>query len=189
MSYGAGTAHGLLFADVLSIAGSKIDNLAMGLGQRFSGPSPNGVLGVGFDVLQFAAAARTGDVVPGILDALLSSGAIERRAFSVYLDDQESERGNVLFGGIDTSKFVPPLTVLALSKNASGVCDRYRVDLTSVAFTDANGVSTTLSANNMTAPAVLDTGVTLLYLPSHVASSIVEGFGAVQVGDKKRLLR
>lgn len=155
----------------------------MGLAHRFTSRTPNAILGIGLDVLQAAASLGTGPVVPGILDALLSLGTIERRAFSVYLDDQESERGSVLFGGIHTSRFVPPLTALALTQNASGVYDRYRVDLTSVAFTDANGIGTILSADNMTAPAVLDTGVTQLYLPSDVASSLADGFGAVLMDD------
>jgi hypothetical protein len=182
-SYGSAEAHGSVFTDVMSIAGTQLDNFTMGLAQRFTSTSPNGILGVGPDVLQSAASIGTRGVVPGVLDSLLQVGVIQRRAFSVYLNDQESEHGSVLFGGIDTSKYTPPLTSLEFTKNASGVYDRYRVDLTSVIVTDAAGVSTKLSADNMSAPAILDTGVTQLYLPSRIASSISEGFGAVLLDD------
>jgi hypothetical protein len=181
--YGSGSAHGVEISDVLTIAGAELKNLTMGLAQRFTNPSPNGILGVGPDVLQSAAVLGTRSVVPGILDALFSLGVISRRAFSVYLDIQESGRGSVLFGGIDPSKYVAPLSTLALTKNASGVYDRYRVDLTAVTLVDADGLSMKLSADNMSAPAVLDTGVTLLYLPEGIASSLAQGFGAVLMAD------
>ena len=179
--YGTGSARGSVFTDTLAIAGTQLKSFTMGLAERFSIPSSNGVLGVGPDSLQYPASTGAREPVPGVLDMLVSAGVIKRRAFSVYLGDQESAHGNVLFGGIDTSKYKEPLTALALTKNATGAYDRYRVDLTAVTFIDANGISTELGATNMSAPAVLDTGAAMMYLPARIASAISTGLGAVSV--------
>ena len=133
---------------------------------------------MGLDSLQ-ALAALYGpqNEVPGILDAMVKTGAIDRRAFGLYLDDEEAGKGSVTLGGIDNSKYQGELTTFPMAKNESGDYDRYRLDLTSVTFTDDNGKTTPLLSNSST-PVVLDSGSTALVIPGDVTTDLIKGLGA-----------
>lgn len=152
----------------------------MGLALNTQGGTTVPILGIGLDSLQRKAQMGAGPEVPGVLDGLASSGAISRRAFSLYLDDQEAELGSILFGGIDSSKYQGELVSLQVARNSTGQYDRYRVDLTSVSFDDATGNVTVLSPSNMSAPSALDSGASQLILPAQLTLTIVQGIGAIE---------
>ena len=117
------------------------------------------------------------DEVPNILDAMIKAAVIERRAFGLYLDDEEAGKGSVTLGGIDSSKYQGELTTFPMAKNQSGTYDRYRLDLTSVTFTDDTGKTTSLLSNSST-PVVLDSGSTALLIPGDVTTDLIKGLGA-----------
>ncbi|KAJ9611142.1 hypothetical protein H2200_004325 [Cladophialophora chaetospira] len=177
-AYGTGQATGDYITDTLSIGSATVNNLTMGLAANISGPISNGLLGMGYDSLE-SLAQTSGVQFPGVLTLLQQAGVIARRAFSVYLDDQESGVGSILFGGIDTSKYTGDLITVAITPNASGVYDRYRVDLTAVSFLDSTGKSNLLSPANMSAPCAVDTGASINILPASVSQALVEGLGAI----------
>lgn len=60
---------------------------------------PVGILGVGPDLSGWESP------YPFVLDNLVSQGFINSRAFSLDIRSIESDRGSVIFGGIDTSKY------------------------------------------------------------------------------------
>lgn len=136
-------------------------------------------LQVGLDNLE-GTALLLNYLHPGIVDALYNVGAIERRAFSVYLNDLEAGKGNILFGGIDQAKYTGDLVTLPIGPNATGQYDRYRVDLSDMYFTDDAGETTTLTEQGARDPVILDTGVTLIAPPGEVVSQFVSGLGAVE---------
>lgn len=133
---------------------------------------------MGYDSFE-ALAANSGVQFPGVLTSLKQAGIIDRRAFSVYLDDQEAGIGSIVFGGYDSSKYSGDLTAVAITPNATGAFDRYRIDLTGVSFLDSTGRSTLLSPANMSAPSTLDTGASYSILPASVTQALAEGLGAV----------
>ncbi|KIW69189.1 hypothetical protein PV04_05082 [Phialophora macrospora] len=178
VAYGTGQATGDYISDTFRVGPATISNLTMGLAANLSGPLANGLLGMGYDSLE-SLAASSGIEFPGLLTSLKQAGVISRRAFSVYLDDQEAGAGSILFGGIDTSKYTGDLVAVAITPNATGVYDRYRVDLTAVSFVDNAGKKTLLSPANMSAPCALDTGASFNILPASVSQALVDGLGAV----------
>ncbi|OCT47801.1 putative aspartic-type endopeptidase OPSB [Cladophialophora carrionii] len=178
VAYGTGQATGDYISDSVKIGPATINNLTLGLAANLSAPFANGLLGMGYDSLE-TLAASSGIQFPGVLTRLKQAGVIARRAFSVYLDDQEAGVGSILFGGIDTSKYTGDLVAVAITPNGTGVYDRYRVDLTAVSFLDSAGKSTLLSPANMSAPCAVDTGASYNILPASVSQALVEGLGAV----------
>jgi hypothetical protein len=78
-----------------------------------------GMLGLSTQGLEddYQDACRAGDCskgvrTPTITDALVSAGHIETPCYSLFLDDRRSQKGSILFGGIDTAKFTGPLVTL-----------------------------------------------------------------------------
>jgi hypothetical protein len=181
-SYGTGSASGDYIEDEIHIGSLLLQNLTMGLATKSSsGSFENGLFGLGYESLQ-TLAVTNGIEFPGVLTQMKRSGIIDRRLFSVYLNDQKSGVGNIIFGGIDTSKYTGDLVSLAITPNGTGIYDRYRVDLTSVSYVDNTGKATLLSATNMSAPTTLDTGSNLNILPVPVIKALVQGTGAVYFG-------
>jgi hypothetical protein len=167
-------ASGDYITDNVGIAGSTIKSLQMGLAS--SATVPNGILGIGYSV----AGAQAADVpYPNIIDQMVSQGLINTKAYSLYLDDLNAQTGSILFGGIDTSKFMGQLTTLKLAKSArSGLVSTFAVPLTGISVGN-DGSSISLTSATFTEVVILDTGTTLSYLPSSVVENLATQLGAI----------
>ncbi|KAJ8129129.1 hypothetical protein O1611_g4504 [Lasiodiplodia mahajangana] len=165
-------AEGDYIKDTFHIAGTSIEALQVGLAENSSINS--GLLGIGFNTN--VAAAKP---YPNIIDLLVNQDLIASKAYSLYLDDLYAETGTVLFGGIDTRKFIGRLREVDILPDARSN------DYTS--FTVALGslkVNSSSSSNGSELldeeiPVILDSGTTLTYLPPRVARRIFETFNAV----------
>ncbi|KAG1471856.1 hypothetical protein G6F56_001880 [Rhizopus delemar] len=130
-----------------------------------SGPS-DGLLGLAFDTITTVNGVKTP------MDNLISQGLISSPVFGVYLGKESNGGGGeYIFGGYDSSKFSGSLTTIDVD-NSNGWYG-ITVDGTSISGSD---VTDSFSA-------ILDTGTTLLVLPSDVASSIANAYGATDNGD------
>ena len=90
----------------------------------------------------------------------------------------DSVNGSILFGGVDTAKYTPPLTALDIQKGANGSYTDFTVALSSLTFTDASSKQA-LAKNNINLPVILDCGTTDTYLPDNIANDILAGVGAI----------
>lgn len=70
-------------------------------------------MGVGYDTNEASNPSPSG-VYPSVLDNLQSSGTINRKAYSLYLNDLQADKGAIIFGGIDSSKYSGDLVALPL---------------------------------------------------------------------------
>ncbi|OAQ99787.1 hypothetical protein LLEC1_06513 [Akanthomyces lecanii] len=163
-------SSGDYFNDTVTIGNMTIEQQQLGLAKKSS--SATGLMGLGMSV---GVAAKK--EYPTIIDNLVSQGYIETAAFSLYLDSVTESHGNFLFGGIDTKKYVGDLATLPLVADdihGSDNVTSYAVDLTGFSV---DGVS----LPSLRTKAILDTGATLVLLPSRVVTPIYNKLGVVTV--------
>ena len=142
----------------------------------------HGLVGVGYRILETEVQNQIlspAQAPPTLYQAMAKAGAINRQAFSLYLDDQQSGKGSVTFGGVDSTKYTGELVALPVIPQGTTYID-YSVALTGVVFNDAKGAHA-LTDNNFAVPAVLDSGTVEQYIPAGVANAIFRGLGAVAI--------
>jgi hypothetical protein len=107
--------------DDFTIGQATIKNLQMGLVNKTT--STIGVIGIGYGMDEASVTSITSVPYPNLVDQMVSQGLINTKAYSLYLDDLEEATGSILFGGVDTDKFMyveipspssPPLTIINL---------------------------------------------------------------------------
>ncbi|KAI1779416.1 aspartic peptidase domain-containing protein [Hypoxylon cercidicola] len=163
-------AQGDYIKDTFSIGGADIDALQMGLAENSTINS--GLLGIGF-----AANVAASTPYPNIMDLFQDQDLIAIQAYSLYLDDLYAETGTILFGGLDTEKFIGELKTVSIQPDYSGDYSSFTVALSSLATTADNGTVTNYTRTAV--PVILDSGTTLTYLPSAVANRIFDALDAV----------
>jgi hypothetical protein len=90
--------------DDFTIGGATVKNLQMGLANTTT--SGFGVIGIGFDENEASLTSITSVPYPNLIDQMVSQGLINTKAYSLYLDDLEESTGSIVFGGVDTNKFM-----------------------------------------------------------------------------------
>lgn len=180
------SAHGLYANDTVALGKSVLTDFNFGLCPRvdmsLGQPGPQyGVLGLGRPEVQSGvckkdAECKRGVIVPTLNDALLSAGYIGSRSYSLSIDDNESQTGHILFGGIDRSKFSGQLITLATMPIQSGPWKGQRIQqevlLTRIA-SNVDGKTRYHECPELPAPAIIDTGVSGIKFP-YYAEHIVE---------------
>lgn len=136
--------------------------------------SGTGVLGIGFTANEAAEVAY-----PNLVDEMVEQGLIPTKAYSLYLNDYQSSTGNILFGGVDTEKFIGSLTVIPILPDAQTEnYTSFSVNMTAVSFAFPNGTTYNANLQDNGLNAVLDSGTTLSYFPDDLAAPFFEALGA-----------
>jgi hypothetical protein len=178
ISYEDGTEiSGDFITDNVGFGGDVIvKKQIMGLANSTSGDT-YGLMGVGFDANE--ANASYGSTYPSIVDNLKSQGYINSKAYSLWLDDLESNKGSILFGGVDHSKYHGNLIGLPIQPDVfTDNLTSFTVSLTSIGFVDPSLKDTLYSGPAL--PALLDSGTSFTYLPDNIAIAILSGVGVAQ---------
>ncbi|KAI0965003.1 aspartic peptidase domain-containing protein [Xylaria arbuscula] len=165
-------ANGDYIKDTFHIAGAAIDALQVGLAEMSTINS--GLLGIGFRANVAARAPYR-----NIVDLLFDQGLIDTQAYSLYLDDLHAETGTILFGGIDSTKFIGQLkSVDILRDRHSKIYSSFTIALDSLVVSSG---SQSQSSDLLRAqePVVLDSGTSLTYLPPAVTKRIYSEFDVV----------
>ncbi|KAI0440015.1 aspartic peptidase domain-containing protein [Xylaria telfairii] len=166
-------AEGDYIKDTLHIAGTSIEALQVGLAENSSINS--GLIGIGFNTN--VAADKP---YPNIVDLFVEQDLIDIGAYSLYLDDLYAETGTILFGGIDTKKFIGQLkSVDILPDPQSKIYSSFTVALESLKVNTSSSSSGGSELISDETPVILDSGTTLTYLPPSVARQIYQAFDAV----------
>lgn len=118
-------------------------------------------------------------IYPTIIDNLVSQGAIDTPAFSLYLDSISQSSGSFLFGGLDTKKYIDTLTTLLLEADTLHGSDNVTSYAVSLEGLSVDGVDTP----SLKTKAIFDTGATLILLPGRIAKPIFDKFGIVTIPD------
>lgn len=153
ITYGIGEVKGKWGTDKVSIAGATINDLSIGIAD--SSDSAQGIIGIGRP--QAEITSKNGNNYANLPLKLFESGRINSPAFSLYLNDINSDSGSILFGAVDHSKYTGKLVSMDVSHPV-----HYGVTLNSIR---AQGIA---NSNILNKPmtAILDSGTTLSYLPN-----------------------
>ncbi|KAK0672152.1 aspartic peptidase domain-containing protein [Cercophora samala] len=116
----------------------------------------------------------------GIIDAMYSQGLIRDKDFSFALGSVDDEVGEIIFGGVDMSKFTGPLHGIEMASQFSQEEDgyyRYWINLTYVGVTQPGScLSIPVTSHNFEERVLPDSGTTLTYMPAHVFEGIKRFF-------------
>ncbi|KAK1585330.1 eukaryotic aspartyl protease [Colletotrichum navitas] len=167
--------------DVVSFGGKTIKDQQLGLAVQTVRAA--GLLGLGL-----TGGTTSKREYPTILDNMVKQGQIGRKAYSIWLNDLSSAEGIILFGGVDTEKYIGKLTTLPLVNDyQTGKATSYSVALTGVAIEAPGQKAVEMAAaaaggGSFNASTVLDSGATVCLLPDRLAKDIWAKYGVLDRG-------
>lgn len=167
IQYGSGSMKGYISQDTLKIADLEIPHQDFAEateepGLAFAFGKFDGILGLAYDTIS------VNHIVPPIYSAI-NNGLLDEPLFAFYLGDtskDESDGGVCTFGGIDKSKFDGKITWLPIRRKAYW----------EVKF-DGIGLGKEYAPLEKTGAAI-DTGTSLIVLPSQLAEILNSEIGA-----------
>ena len=156
--YGSGSLSGFVSQDTVTIGDLKLKKQDFAEataepGLAFAFGRFDGILGLGYDTIS------VNKIVPPFY-TMLDQGLVDEPVFSFYLGDTkngEEDESEAMFGGIDEDHYSGKMTMIPLRRKAY-----WEVGLDSITFGDA-------SAELDNTGAILDTGTSLIALPSTLA--------------------
>ncbi|RPB05778.1 acid protease [Choiromyces venosus 120613-1] len=174
-------ARGDYGKDVLTLTdGVEVSGLQFGIG--IESTSTDGIMGIGFDLNEVQVQRLKKDPYRNLVDLMADQKLIRSRAYSLWLNDLNAPTGEILFGGVDTAKFIGSLVTVPIDKRVGETKAReFAITLTSVSITNSSGDSLTLTSNGYANPVLLDTGSTYTYLDSVLAKALADQVGAQAV--------
>ncbi|RAH43109.1 pepsin-like aspartic protease [Aspergillus brunneoviolaceus CBS 621.78] len=165
-------AIGDYVTDTVAFGNVTLTDFQFGLAEESS--TQQGVCGIGYASNEYAD-LRNDEGYANLPEALVNQGYIKSAAYSLWLDDIDAGEGTILFGGINTAKYVGSLHTLPIQAE-QGEYSELAVNLSGVHVTKAGK---SISVNNTAFPAVsvLDSGTSLTYLPTGTALDIIDAVG------------
>lgn len=115
---------------------------------------------------------------PTVIDNLAMQGFTQSRAFSLDIRSLESNRGSVVFGGLDTKKFSGPLEkrpIVPAAQSPDGLT-RFWVYLDGISIFQPNGSVVDVYDKPNGQAVLLDSGYTVSALPSAIFDKMVAAF-------------
>ncbi|KAF4982963.1 hypothetical protein FZEAL_1533 [Fusarium zealandicum] len=168
--YGSGFVRFNYSYDYVAIGASRITQQIFGVASS-SFFTNVGIMGASPDLSGWESE------YPLVIDNLASQGFINSRAFSLDIRSIESDRGSVIFGGIDTRKYSGRLEkcpIIPADDSPDGYT-RYWVNLDGIALVQG-GKKTTIFSSPQKQAVLLDSGYTLSTLPGPLVEAIVADF-------------
>ncbi|KAK4123180.1 acid protease [Parathielavia appendiculata] len=172
ISYVDGTgATGDYVSDTVTISSQKLDRLQFGIG--YSSSNAQGILGIGYPFNEVQVGRAGLGTYHNLPAQLAADGVIQSNAYSIWLNGLDANTGHILFGGVDSEKYVAPLRSLPV-ESASGLYAEFMITLTRLQLDNK-----TLGGDNLAIAVLLDTGTSLTYLPDSIVHEIYSTVGAV----------
>jgi saccharopepsin len=161
--YGSGSLTGFVSQDTMSIGdinikGQDFAEATSEPGLAFAFGRFDGILGLGYDTIS------VNKIVPPFYK-MVEQKLIDEPVFAFYLADS-SDESEVVFGGVDSSHYEGKITTIPLRRKAY-----WEVDLDAITF----GKDTAELENT---GVILDTGTSLIALPSQLAEMLNAQMGA-----------
>ncbi|PCD27874.1 hypothetical protein FGRA07_03013 [Fusarium graminearum] len=169
--YGTGYAYWNYGYDNVVVGSAAIRNQVFGVAydSSFTGV---GIMGAGPDLNGWDAP------YPLVIDSMVKQGLIKSRALSLDIRTINSDRGAVIFGGIDTAKYTGRLQKLPIIPAASSPdgLTRYWVSLDGISLVQEDGTVDSAFSGSTPQPVLLDSGYTVSALPGSIFNKIVAAF-------------
>jgi len=169
IQYGSGSMSGFVSNDVLKIGDLTIENqdfaeATQEPGLAFAFGRFDGILGLGYDTISVDG------MVPPVYSAI-NQGLLDEPVFSFYLGDtavDEEQGGIATFGGVDASYYEGEIITLPVRRKAY-----WEVELNAITFGDE-------TAELESTGAIVDTGTSLIALPTSLAEMLNTEIGATK---------
>ncbi|CDH50446.1 cathepsin e1 [Lichtheimia corymbifera JMRC:FSU:9682] len=132
IQYGIGSVNGTYATDTVTVAGASVPNQQFGLAtttesiltatNNQSTVKANGILGLGYPQLTAAQNQNEKNYNPFVFN-LAKNKIIQDPVFSVYMNrgDQQGWAGEIIFGGVDQSKYTGDLHYLPVAQLTSSL--------------------------------------------------------------------
>ncbi|GAV50213.1 hypothetical protein ZYGR_0U00690 [Zygosaccharomyces rouxii] len=182
ISYGDGSfASGYWGTDSVNFANMNLDGVSFAVANETN--STVGVFGIGLpeNEATYTPDPSLNDFHPyeyqNFPQVLKSKGAINKAAYSLFLNSLDASSGDILFGAVDRSKYKGDLYTLPLLNSDPTKYKNpmeFDVTLQGVGFTNGSS-KTTFTTTKI--PALLDSGTSLIYLPDALAKGIAHKLG------------
>ncbi|KAG9230990.1 aspartic-type endopeptidase [Amylocarpus encephaloides] len=186
-------ANGDYVTDKFTIGGATIDSLQMGHARNSTIGS--GLMGIGYSVNEASNSRKNvlpPFTYPSAVEEMVAAGLITRKAYSLYLNDLGASTGSIIFGGMDSDKFVGDLLQLPVipSKYANGtsVYAELGVAMTSFGITGQQGNIVNLTSSSFQEPVLLDSGTTFSYLPRALVKDVYRSLNVIDDSSESGLL-
>ncbi|MCJ1396380.1 hypothetical protein MMC18_009270 [Xylographa bjoerkii] len=171
--------NGTLASETLSLGGITLTNFTVAVGS-VSNDAAN-VFGIGY----LPDEATLPYTYPNGPYAMKNAGLIEVAAYSLWLNDINSQAGSILFGGVDSAKYtgslqtVPVVPMVASSASPNPAQSNYvKLQVTLDAIGTSKGSTSTLTTSSgFPITVLLDSGSTTCYLPPQIITNICLAFG------------
>jgi len=164
--YGSGSLSGFVSEDVVTIGDLKIKDQIFAEateepGLAFAFGRFDGILGLGFDTISV-------NKIPPPFYSMIEQGLLDDPVFAFYLGnaDSEGDESEATFGGINKDHYTGKITEIPLRRKAY-----WEVDLDAITFGDS-------TAELESTGVILDTGTSLIALPSTLAELLNKEIGA-----------
>ncbi|KAI6068373.1 Pepsin A-like protein [Aix galericulata] len=170
IAYGTGSMTGILGYDTVTVSSIQVANQIFGLAETEPGTifyySPfDGILGLAFPSISSSGATP-------VFDNMMSQGLVAQDLFSVYLSNDDKSGSFVLFGGIDPAYTTNGISWIPLSAETYWQITMERV------FVGEKAVACYFSCQ-----AIVDTGTSLLAVPTFALKRIYKALGANSEGE------
>jgi len=165
IQYGSGSLEGYVSKDTVQIGDLKIKDQLFAEatsepGLAFAFGRFDGIMGLGYDTISVNG-------IPPPFYNMIDQGLIDEPVFAFYLSDtNKGDDSEAIFGGVDKSHYTGEMTKIPLRRKAY-----WEVDLDAITFGDQ-------TAQIDSTGAILDTGTSLLALPSTLAELLNKEIGA-----------
>ncbi|CRG88730.1 aspartic-type endopeptidase (OpsB), putative [Talaromyces islandicus] len=169
---GSGAA-GDYVTDTVSIGGATLKSFQFGIG--YSSASSEGVLGIGYPANEAQVSRSRKSSYANLPKAMVDGGLINSNAYSLWLNDLDANTGSILFGGVDSDKYIGDLETLPIQK-VGGEYAEFLITLTGVGFQNGS-TDKTYSSSALPAAVLLDSGSSLTYLPDSIVEDIYNDIG------------
>ncbi|KAI5124814.1 hypothetical protein M0805_005445 [Coniferiporia weirii] len=166
IEYGSGSMEGFVSNDLLTIGDLEIGDQDFAEatkepGLAFAFGKFDGILGLGYDTIS------VNHITPPFY-SMVNQGLLDSPVFSFRLGSSEEDGGEAIFGGIDKTAYTGDIEYVPVRRKAY-----WEVELEKVAFGDDE-----LELENT--GAAIDTGTSLIALPTDVAEMLNSQIGATK---------
>ncbi|KAM3550718.1 hypothetical protein MY1884_008095 [Beauveria asiatica] len=173
VSYGSGQFTGEEYVDKVTFAGLTVKSQSIGSASNAVGfDGVDGIFGLGpVDLTQDTVSNAA--TVPTFLDNLYRQGSIPSEVLGVYFkpeagSDTNDNNGELTLGGVDSTKYTGALNYVPTLKSGNAAA------YWGVSIASFNYGSTVLASG---ATGIVDTGTTLVYIPSAAYSKYLSASG------------
>ncbi|KAL8781712.1 MAG: hypothetical protein Q9203_000153 [Teloschistes exilis] len=159
-------------SDIVHFGGHVLTGAEFGIG--YDSISRRGILGLGYTIHEAHPGDPNFKPFSNFPQLMVDQGLIRTKAFSIFLNDRTANTGRILFGGLDTKKYLGVLRAVPIEK----INGEYFIFLIQMTGLGISGSSVSkFFHSSLPYKGWLDTGAPLTLLPDALAHEVYAKLG------------